>query len=242
MKLMDILKEFEIKSNNTHYQDRVIQRFIAQEFFDVICINKANYNDKTIIGKYKIPADVKSKVSKILNELEKPYYVGDPGTVFVVQLHFFDLNIRDIILTGSPYDQMKNKEKFFDRTNYLRYLRERLIDIKLNTKQKLSEGVNLVCSIVDNKLTTITFIAYTNPDRIIEKNKRDFPNYKIIYIKDPFTELDNYMDIDRLKEIPNDTQQPVVDNPPEEPQLTDKEKRLLAYKKKQEKLWNYNKR
>lgn len=239
---MDILKEFEIKSNNTHYQDRVIQRFIAQEFFDVICINKANYNDKTIIGKYKIPADVKSKVSKILNELEKPYYVGDPGTVFVVQLHFFDLNIRDIILTGSPYDQMKNKEKFFDRTNYLRYLRERLIDIKLNTKQKLSEGVNLVCSIVDNKLTTITFIAYTNPDRIIEKNKRDFPNYKIIYIKDPFTELDNYMDIDRLKEIPNDTQQPVVDNPPEEPQLTDKEKRLLAYKKKQEKLWNYNKR
>ena len=51
---MDILKEFEIKSNNTHYQDRVIQRFMTQDFFDVITINKANFNDKQIIGKYPI--------------------------------------------------------------------------------------------------------------------------------------------------------------------------------------------
>jgi hypothetical protein len=240
MKLMDILREFEIKTNNTHYQDRVIQRFMAQDFFDVITINRANFNDKQIIGKYPIPTEVKDKVTRILNELEKPYYLGDPGTVFVVQLHYFDLNIRNIILTGNPYDQMINKKRVIDKNNYLTYLRERPIDLKLHTKQKLSEGFNLVCSIVDNKLTTLTFLAYANPNKIIEKNKRDFPNYKIIYIKDPFTELNNYMDIDKLKEIPNEEPQvdvnpSVANNPPVDPQLSDHDRRVLIYKQRMEK-------
>jgi hypothetical protein len=238
MKFGDILREFDIKKNNTHYQDRVIQRFISQDFFDVSSKNKFNYNDKLIIGKYRFPPEVKDEISKILIELEKPYYIGDPGTVYIIQLHIFDLKIQDVILNGDSHEQLKNKKIFFD-ANRLILLREHPVNLNLQTEQSLSEGINLVCFIVNNKLTTLTLLTSTNPDRIIQKNKRDFPLYKIVYIKDPYKELDAFMDVDKLREIPNDPPEDPIDDKsqisPEAPQLSDHDRRVLIYKQRMEK-------
>jgi hypothetical protein len=51
------------------------------------------------------------------------------------------------------------------------------------------------------------------------------------------------MDIDKLKEVPNDeptVNQPPEDKPPEEPQLSDHDRRLKDYKDKQNRLMKYN--
>ena len=201
-----------------------------------------------IVGKYEIPQEARDNVSKILDELQKPYYAGDPGTVFIIQLYFFKLDGTNVTFNGNPRDQMINKKMFYDRDNYLTYLREQPIETKLQTKQSFAVGINLVCYVVNNILKTISLTRTSIPDKMIQKGKEMFSRFKVIYIKDPFTELDNYMDIDRFK---NTLSKPSIQKPkePEEPQMTEKERKLLAYKEKsrierekQERLWKYKKR
>jgi hypothetical protein len=236
MNFQDILNEFEINPNDSHYQDRTVQRFFGQDFFDVVITPKtSNYVEPQIIGKFRIPPDVKSKIQSILIQLEKPYYVGEHGTAFIVELYEFHITPENIVFNGDAKQQQINKQLFYNNNHYLQ---ERPLPGELQTKQNLSRGFYLICYIINNNLRSILFVRTTNPNDLKQKLLRTHPRHNIVFIKDPFTELDAYMDIDKAKEVQEPQPQEQPPPPPtDEPQLTNKERRLLAYKEKYDRLY-----
>ena len=243
MKFQEILREFEIKE---HYLERYIQRF--QDSFDVITIHKIT-KETTIVGKYIVTPDVKQKVQTIIRLIEKPYYVGEIGTVMVIGIHRFHVSYRDTIFSGPPDVQIRNKQNMMDNTNYFHYLQERpFTGEKLNSEQNLSQGIYLVCFIVNNSLTTFMLTKSSDPSVLISRAKRLFTRTKnFVFIANPLTELDAYIDVEMAKQNPEE--QPPTEEPPEEPQISDDDKRKLAYKERmkkelerQKKLWKHNKR
>jgi hypothetical protein len=107
--------------------------------------------------------------------------------------------------------------------------------------QNISRGNVLVCYIIDNYLTTIFLTRSINPDYLVQKAKERHPDKNVVFIEDPFTQLDAYIDIEKAKEIP---EKPIEEPKPAEepgPQLSDKERRLQAYRERMARLSKYNK-
>ena len=244
---MDILLEFDIKPGDTHYRDRMMQRFFGQKFFEVYALNK-NYQYDTqeprILGKFPIPQEAINNVTEIINKLEQPYYTFEKGTVLIAQLYIFNLKPNDIILTGSPKEQETNKKLLQDKKNIYWFIQEHPLGDEFSTRQNISRGNVLLCYIVDGVLTTIFLSQVISKDHIIHKTKNRHPNKEIIYMDDPLSQIDAYIDIDKAKEYPNPPEDVKTPETPEEPQLSDDEKRKLAYKERmkkeferQKKLW-----
>lgn len=248
---MNILLEFDVKHNDTHYRDRMIQRFFGQNFFEVYALNK-NYRYNTqeplFLGKFPIPQEAKNKVTEIIDKLEQPYYTFEKGTVLIVQLYRFNLQPNDIILIGSPKEQENSKRLLQDKKNIYWFIQERPLKDEFSTRQSISRGNVLLCYIVDGLLTTIFLTQVISKDHVIDKAKNRHPNKEIIYMDDPLLQIDAYIDIDIAKESPTENP-PEATKPPEEPQLSDHEKKLKAYnermkreREKKENKWKFNRK
>lgn len=244
MKFQDILYEFEIKKNNPHFNDRRIQRCFGQDYFDVIAsVKKSKLNDPVkVLGVFKIPVEAKTRIKTVLDELEKPYYWAEHGTLFIVELYNYHLDKQYITFFGKKEEEIYNNRA---RLNMNVELRERPMSDELETPQNLSRGYYLVCHIYDNFLITMFLSRTSNKESLISRAKLRSSKYNVVFIHDPFTELDAYIDKDRAIEYEKLQKQSSTEEPKIiEPQLSDDEKRKLAYKERmkkeferQKKLW-----
>ena len=249
MKFMEILNEFNIKPNDPHFNDRTLQRCFGQEYFDVVA-RKTNESYKTEkpIGLYKIPQEAKNHIRSVIEELKKPYYWAERGHIFIVELYEFVITPELITFTGSPHEQQMNKNLFNHLDIYTIELREKPLPDELSSPQdNLSRGHYLVCHINNNDITTMFLSRSSDPQYHINRSKRSAPKYEVVFIKDPFTELDAYIDIENAKRYHEKS--PQTPQEPQEPQMTEKELKKYLYNEKMkkererhEKLRKYNKR
>lgn len=227
--LQKIVTELQVSQ---HSQLRLSQRLINHDYYDVVAFSKISH-DKILIGKYETPQDAIDIVNKTLKKLDNPYYFIPLTVSLIIKLYEFDLNEQNVTFIGSPQEQATHKEIFTDKYNWNIYLQTRPQE-----GENTSYGRFLVCVSIGNKITTVFLIGNTEGllRRLIEFTKRK-PTFKHIedyaYIEDPETQLDAYIDIDALKSL----QKPAEQQPQTSPQstLSDKERRLQAYKERMKK-------
>jgi hypothetical protein len=193
--LQKIIKEIGVSD---HVNLRLGQRLIDQNFYDVVAFSRKNL-DKIVIGKYEIPQEAITNANNVLNKLNDPDYAIPLDISLVIQLYEFKLNLQNIILLGTPQQQAKYKYIFNDKNNWNIYVRT-----SPKGDEKISYGRFLVCVSRNNKIKTTFLLADTN--RSFNKLKEHMwqkPEFKnvneIIYISNPETQLDAYIDVDRLR-------------------------------------------
>lgn len=207
-----ILREFEINPFNPHFTDRSYQRFIGQNLYDVIAIRNGDWQNQILLGKYKIPNDVKSKVIETLNYLLQSKIVGVPNRVYIIKLHQFDININYIRFNGDKKTQQENLNIFYEgrtrSSNTSVFLQERPLDEKTSTQQHLSSGRDLVCIVKGNVFQTMFLTKTNNPIELTKHAGNKQLSTDIVYIDDPMSELQDYIQQDKLtdgksKDIPS---------------------------------------
>lgn len=87
------LKEFEVTS---HYEiDRLKQRFLNVESFDVKVYSKDFKYDDSPIGKWRIPEDLKGEIMEKLEYLKKFHIPGRSKIQYGIIVHTFDIKPED---------------------------------------------------------------------------------------------------------------------------------------------------
>lgn len=236
--LKKIIREIAIDS---HAIDRLTQRFIEQSPYDVVAFSKRNF-EQIVIGKYYINQDTINRVNDTMNKLADPIYVVPRNISLIIELYRFDLNNNNIDFIGTPHDIARYKNMVRDTNNWNIYLRTNPIG-----NEHVSYGRILICITNGNLVKTIFFIADDNRmlKRSIEFFKQN-PAHKytedFIFISNPETQLDDYIDIDYLR-----SQQQKAHKEPEpeildRPVMTDRERRLQAYKERMKKNRKFGKK
>lgn len=230
LSLLKIIKEFDISS---HSKIRMNLRFFNQTSYDVVAFNKNNPNNKIIIGKYNIPQDAKHNVNNILSKISDPDYNVSQEIALVIQLYEFKMKSEYINFIGTPEEQIKFKKVFADNQNYNIFLQT-----PMDERGKVSHGRFLVCVARGNVISTAFLLHDTNMS--FEKLKEVMlQTYKalndVIYINNPETQLDTYIDVEKAKLTPPKNPQTPTEQPP--PQMSNKEKRLQDYKERMKKLY-----
>jgi hypothetical protein len=221
--LKKILKEFDITG---HSKNRLNLRFLQQTSYDVVAFMKKEHN-KMIIGKYIIPQDAKTTVNNIFNKINDPDYSIFPEIALVIQLYEFNIKLDHISFIGTPEEQIKFKGIFNDRQNNSIFLQT-----PMDERGNVSNGKFLVCIARDNIISTVFLLQ--NPNSSFEKLKENMMRtYRglddVIYINNPETQLDAYINTDTAKlNPPKDPQIPIE----EPPRMSDREQRLMAYNEK----------
>lgn len=213
-----------------HIKDRLEQRLTNIDSYDVVAFSKRN-DDKIIIGKYRAPQAAIDATNDIMQKLRSQRYYVPPDIALIIHLFEFKLDINDITFIGSPHDQARYKQIFRDRYNWNIYLRT-----NPQKNENATHGRILMCLVIGNRIITIFLLANTNSslNRFIELARQKPENRGVedyIYIANPETDLEQFVDIDVLKTEPlqKPTEEPQI-NP--QPTMTDKERRLQAYKEK----------
>lgn len=214
--LRTIIKEFD---STIHSTKRMGLRFANQNTYDVVAFPKTPRLPKMTIGKYNIPEDVRTTVERIFNKITKPEYTLTEDLALVLQLYEFPIKLEYITLYGNPQEQQKYKRIFEDKQDYNIYLQTRP-----DEKGRVSHGKFLVC-IVRGEIISTAFLL-RDQTSTFERLKKDMLQKHggiddVIYVADPMTQLDNYINKPQA--------------PPEQPQLTDRERRLQAYNERNKK-------
>jgi hypothetical protein len=229
-----ILREFKSDFSNPHFTDRTFQRFFGQTYYDVIAVINGDFQNAKIIGEFEIPQIVKNRVQKILDHLHKPEYVGEHSQTFIIELYEFNLNQNNIIFKGNtPQERLDNIKLYRNQPDVKTYLQERPIEGHNETQQSPTRGFYLICYVTNDYLKTMLLERSKNPDYLVDKAKKRTGSQDVVFIKDPFTQLDAYMDIDTIRnQKPEEHPEPE----PEDPPMSDHERRLQAYKDKMKNL------
>lgn len=222
--LKTIINEFDVKR---HYNERMNLRFLDITTYDVIAIYKGEPYSKTIIGKYKIPNDARSTIANINNKISNSEYDIPHDLALIIYLYEFKITPESVTFIGNPEEQIKHKKMFEDQQNYRIFLQT-----PVDNKGRTSHGRFLVCIVRGDGISTVILIR-NQTTSIEELKKHMFRNNiglsNINYINNPQTQLDTYIDIDKLRS----KQSPEPQTPAEQqPQLSDKERRLQLYKEK----------
>jgi hypothetical protein len=215
MKFKDLLLEFGI---TTHVIDRLNTRFLSPDALDVVAIPKDGSYKRIVIGKYRITNEAKTQIRDIMSVITDPYYTAPNDISLIFLLQEFTLNRESVELLDPRYVAF-----FRDPQNYLVTLQEP----PNTTGEPLSNGRYLLCVMKNNTLITIMLSRTKNPQ--LFKNTTG----KVALITDVHTELDAYIDLDKLREKPLET----PDEEPQAPPMSDRERRLQAYKDRQKKLY-----
>lgn len=221
--LQKIINEFDI---STHSKERMDLR-LDQTTYDVVAFPKTGLYKKIIIGKFNIPQDAKITVDNIFKKLNDPDYRVPQYLALVIQLYEFKLKLENITFVGSPEEQKRYKQIFGDRQNWNVYLQTLPDD-----KGRMSHGRFLICVARGNVISTMFLLRDQTQsfEKLKEHMLRNFPTLKeVIFVGNPDTQLDAYIDIDRARLNPPKEQQIPIEQPP---QISDKEKKLQLYKEK----------
>ena len=221
--LQKIINEFDI---STHSKERMDLR-LDQTTYDVVAFPKTGLYKKIIIGKFNIPQDAKITVDNIFKKLNDPDYRVPQYLALVIQLYEFKLKLENITFVGSPEEQKRYKQIFGDRQNWNIYLQTLPDD-----KGRMSHGRFLICVARGNVISTMFLLRDQTQsfEKLKEHMLRNFPTLKeVIFVGNPDTQLDAYIDIDRARLNPPKEQQIPIEQPP---QISDKEKKLQLYKEK----------
>jgi hypothetical protein len=221
MKLLQILQEFEATE---HFQDRLRDRFLRISYLDILAVSRDKR--RLIIGKYPIPPEVKTRIEQISKKLQSSDYYCPPDIALAIEVYRFEISPRKVILNNENYREMLN--------TWLLIPREPPIPNNDEYNKELTRGKYLIAIVRENSITTI----FLSRSKDIDFLNAGYTT-KMVYIDDVDSQLDSYIDIDiarKSKPLPQPTEVK-----PEEPILTDKEKRLQAYKDRQKKLYGYRK-
>jgi len=221
--LQKIINEFDI---STHSKERMDLR-LDQTTYDVVAFPKTGLYKKIIIGKFNIPQDAKITVDNIFKKLNDPDYRVPQYLALVIQLYEFKLKLENITFVGSPEEQKRYKQIFGDRQNWNVYLQTLPDD-----KGRMSHGRFLICVARGNVISTMFLLRDQTQsfEKLKEHMLRNFPTLKeVIFVGNPDTQLDAYIDIDRARLNPPKEQQIPIE---QLPQISDKEKKLQLYKEK----------
>ena len=213
--LQKIINEFDI---STHSKERMDLR-LDQTTYDVVAFPKTGLYKKIIIGKFNIPQDAKITVDNIFKKLNDPDYRVPQYLALVIQLYEFKLKLENITFVGSPEEQKRYKQIFGDRQNWNVYLQTLPDD-----KGRMSHGRFLICVARGNVISTMFLLRDQTQsfEKLKEHMLRNFPTLKeVIFVGNPDTQLDAYIDIDRARLNPPKEQQIPIEQPP---QISDKEK------------------
>lgn len=210
-----IMNELDITS---HSKKRMNLRLFDQNTYDVVAFPTSPFYNKIIIGKYKIPQEARNNVNMVFDKIIKPEYKIPLGTALVIKLYEFKIKLDDIIFNGDIQQQKRFKKMFGDRQNWNIYLQT-----PMDENGRTSHGRFLVCIAVENVVSTTILIRNTKDsfEDLKEHTLRNHPEINnVIYIDNPESQFDIY----NVNNPKNSIEQPEL--------ISDKEKRLLAYKEK----------